>query len=220
MVPGKSTRQVGPTNYISFTTTSTNFWGGQFHFNTFNGLTFKVDWGDGIMEDITVPSSFDNVAFTHSYTLTGIYTIKIYTPEKITKIYLNFGSISYFTSYNLRAAYNMLYLENTFNTFLTSLDISNLPNIKQIVTNNNNISSVSNLQNNPKLQYIDLTNNQISSTVVDNIFIQLNQNNTLIDYDFSQPYIILNGTGNNPPTATSQSARNSLTAKGWIILTN
>lgn len=225
MMPGKSMKQVGPTNYISFTISSILPGFGNTVYIGIGGYYSEggvIDWGDGVIE------TFDSAYLNHTYpSSTGPYVVKISSPELNTMFYWAFNQDTYgfsYTSYNFRAAYNstlMILGTSPSDGYQgSSIDVSYLPYLQRLTcTPSRNITSVSNLRNNPSLIYVDLTNCGLSSTLVNNILVQLDQNN-LISTNPSDPHsVILTGT-NESPTITGQTAKTSLKGKLWTVLTN
>jgi hypothetical protein len=226
MVPGKSMKQVGPTNYISFTVNTTYNRGIALIVDLLSNQTISsatIDWGDGSVEKINI-LPLDTIQ--HTYSLSNrVYTIKLYSSElyKIKSISkgLTSPSTSNITSFNLRAVYNLEIWSMT-ESFITSLDISYLSNLKVLeFFSNTSLSTLSNFTNNPKILYVDMTNCGLTSTQVDDILVQINQINSIGDltgtpYEGFEKNIYLAGT-NGIPSARGRAAKTSLEGKGWTV---
>jgi hypothetical protein len=218
MTPGKSMKQVGPTEYI--TATISPYAAGVI----IPGLPDNaiIDWGDGTIENVVGNSAI------HVYTpLGGTWNLKIFFLKKwvlgfnddTTGFYLSGVRIS---SYNFRSLYNLykLYLSDPTNGAIAneflgpSVDISYLTSLKEFICNDApNVTSISNLRNNPSLFNVNLINCVLSSTLVNNVLIQLDQNN------LTDGTLLLAGS-NAAPTGDGLTAKANLISKNWTVFTN
>jgi len=102
-----------------------------------------------------------------------------------------------------------IYYVNCASANITSLNITKLTNLTNLYCEDNNIQELD-LSNNTILQTLWCDNNGFSSATHDSILIALDNNGVLNG-------LLVIGDGNDARTIASNTAYNSLIAKGWII---
>jgi len=90
-----------------------------------------------------------------------------------------------------------------------TLDLSGLTNVEKLYCHNNNIDEI--ILNSEILEYIDFSNNNMTSAQVDQVWINLDNSTTQIDG-------YADGIDNDAPTSASQSARDNLETNGWTLI--
>ena len=99
------------------------------------------------------------------------------------------------------------------NTPLTSVNISNCLYLNELFIIDGPLTTID-VSANLYLRFINLQNNLLTQTAVDDILVALD-NNGLSNGD-----VQLDGTGNAAPSAIGTAAAANLTGKGWIVITN
>jgi hypothetical protein len=92
---------------------------------------------------------------------------------------------------------------------ITSIDVTNLTQMKFFDFDTNNITSITGLSSMTEIIYLNLANNSLDSTSIDDIFITINNFNT------SNGNILV--SNNSPVTSSSLTARTELLSRGWTL---
>ena len=110
--------------------------------------TVKVDWGDGNLVEVSGESAYDLSWDVNGVNLTG-------TPSGVVKIYAD-GIIA------LDAAGKFNSDKTDIPNALTSLDVTNAPDLVNLYVNANKLTTLD-LSKNPKLSKLDVANNQLTA---------------------------------------------------------
>ena len=110
--------------------------------------TVKVDWGDGNLVEVSGESAYDLSWDENGVNLTG-------TPSGVVKIYAD-GIIA------LDAAGKFNSDKTDIPNALTSLDVTNAPDLVNLYVNANKLTTLD-LSKNPKLNKLDVANNQLTA---------------------------------------------------------
>ena len=237
-------KQVGPTNYISFTANTIGSGGfGAVAIRVARTLKFPYTTDQYVDPfDITIDWGYQNTISTYNISAPntiisqaalpeiwypeGIYTIKIYSPD-LGKMGL-FGTnsqnnFSLWSNLNILSFYGLNEIDfSQGGISISSLNLTYHPNLIYLDIRNNPVSALSDLRNNPMLNYADFTNCNLSVSQVNNILVQVDQTNAAVydwTYNISPKTLLLAGI-NDPPTGAGLTAKTSLEGKGWSVSIN
>lgn len=181
-------------------------------FKPTSAVTGFIDWGDGTIDPFSGGPAFINL--NHNYTAPGIYTAVLSINDEASVVQ-KFG-VPNSTVLAIRPLGLLSSLDaiNIQNNLISSLDISNNPQIEQLVLTGNSLTTLD-ISNNPVLMDITASVNNLTVAAVNSILAQLDAFgllNGIVDLSGQVPAA--------PPSGAGIVAANNLTIKGWLVLTD
>ena len=203
---------------------------GTFSFQIANSITqgfAVIDWGTGVAY---TPSTFIGtpVTVSHFYgTIPAIVTFNLFFSDA-TLLEFTAGSPAYIQSVSGTtpvSLQNYHIINGSFIPTTTSIPISNSLGLQTLILGSNNIAAFSPplfaVGNFSLLNHFNAQNQQLSSAEIDALFNEFVANTTF--YTGITPIPFFNVSGQSPaapPTSASATARATLIAAGWTVITD
>ena len=179
------------------------------------GKTLKVDWGDGTVSQITLTGVTTNQRLAKTYASAGIYNVKIYGWNYLTKIRWQSWNAGNFNINDSPESLTYLSLASMGANIKGS--INNCPaGLKTLILTNigTNVTYDSPHLWSSELDFISLRYLGFGQTTIDNILCDIANSNNLAGAR------TLNLTNNAAPSATGAVCKTTLQGQGWTVTTD
>ena len=182
-----------------------------------NTQLITADLSENLLTSINISN---NTALT-SFNIGNntLSSINVSANTLLTDLNIESNAISTFTG--LSSLTNLQKLQMS-NNQVTSLDLSNNNNLVEIYASVNNLTSVTmkSSVNITTTYHLDLSFNSLTTSVVNSILQTVDTYTTPSGNNMTDKFIDLSGGSNGAPTGAGLTAKTSLIAKGYQVLTN